>query len=60
MKRLTLLFYYISGEKLFFRAFLLNAFSHASSGISRYEYVEGVTLEGTLIYYAGKAEIAVE
>jgi len=32
--------YYISGEKVFFRAFLLNAFSHAPSNMSRYVYVE--------------------
>ena len=32
--------YYISGEKVFFRAFLLNAFSHTPSDMSRYVYVE--------------------
>ena len=31
---------YISGETLFFRIFLLNAFSHQPSDISRYVYVE--------------------
>lgn len=32
--------YYISGEKVFFRAFLLNAFSNAPTDMSRYVYVE--------------------
>jgi hypothetical protein len=32
--------YYISGEKIFFRLFLLNAFSHQPTAISRYVYVE--------------------
>ena len=32
--------YYISGEKMFFRAFLLNATSHQPEEISRYVYVE--------------------
>ena len=32
--------YYISGEKVFFRAFLLNAFSYSPSDMSRYVYVE--------------------
>jgi hypothetical protein len=32
--------YYISGEKIFFRAFLLNAFSHQPADMSRYMYVE--------------------
>jgi hypothetical protein len=32
--------YYISGEKIFFRIFLLNAFSHRPAEMSRYAYVE--------------------
>ncbi|MCL2651388.1 MAG: TonB-dependent receptor plug domain-containing protein [Candidatus Azobacteroides sp.] len=32
--------YYITGEKIFFRAFLLNAFSNKPDTISRYVYVE--------------------
>jgi len=32
--------YYISGEKIFFRAFLLDAFSHKELILSRYVYVE--------------------
>lgn len=32
--------YYISGEKLFFRAFLLNAFTNREDTLSRYVYVE--------------------
>jgi hypothetical protein len=32
--------YYITGEKIFYRAFLLDAFSHRPSTLSRYVYVE--------------------
>jgi len=32
--------YYITGEKIFFRAFLLNAFSNKPDTLSRYIYVE--------------------
>jgi hypothetical protein len=32
--------YYISGEKIFFRVFLLDAFSHRPAAMSRYVYVE--------------------
>ena len=32
--------YYISGEKIFFRAFLLDAFTHKQDTLSRYVYVE--------------------
>ena len=32
--------YYITGEKVFFRVFLLDAYSHTPSDISRYVYVE--------------------
>ncbi|GHT73700.1 TonB-dependent receptor [Bacteroidia bacterium] len=32
--------YYISGEKVFFRIFLLDAFSHRPADLSRYVYVE--------------------
>jgi TonB-dependent SusC/RagA subfamily outer membrane receptor len=32
--------YYISGEKIYFRVFLLNAFSHQPADMSRYVYVE--------------------
>lgn len=32
--------YYINGEKIFFRAFLLNALTHQPSNLSRYVYLE--------------------
>jgi len=32
--------YYINGEKLFFRAFLLDTFSNKQDTLSRYVYVE--------------------
>ena len=35
--------YYLSGEKIFFRAFLLNASTHRQSSFSRYLYVELVS-----------------
>jgi len=35
--------YYISGEKIFFRAFLLNASTHLQASFSRYIYVELVS-----------------
>jgi len=35
--------YYISGEKIFFRAFLLNASTHKQATFSRYVYVELVS-----------------
>ena len=32
--------YYVSGEKIFFRAFLLRTFDHKPADFSRYVYVE--------------------
>ena len=41
--------YYISGENVFFRVFLLNAFSHQPADFSRYVYVELINPENDLV-----------
>ena len=41
--------YYISGEKVFFRIFLLNSFSHQPADFSRYAYVELINPENDLV-----------
>ena len=41
--------YYISGENMFFRIFLLNAFSHQPDSISRYAYVELINLADSVV-----------
>ena len=41
--------YYITGEKLFFRAFLLDAFSNQQDTLSRYVYVELINSEDSVV-----------
>ena len=41
--------YYISGEKIFFRVFLLDAFSHQPAEMSRYVYVELINPKDSVV-----------
>ncbi|GHT02616.1 TonB-dependent receptor [Bacteroidia bacterium] len=41
--------YYLSGEQIFFRAYLLDAFTQRPSGISRYVYVELINPSNTVV-----------
>ena len=41
--------YYISGEKIFFRVFLLDAFSHQPTEMSRYVYVELINPKDSVV-----------
>ena len=41
--------YYISGEKIFFRAFLLNALTHQPTEMSRYVYVELINSKDSVV-----------
>jgi hypothetical protein len=41
--------YYVAGETICFRAFLLNAVTHQPSGLSRYVYVELISPDNTVV-----------